>query len=182
MSGPMVEKYGIVENPVCAAPSSHSSHDEDADEENGGDYSTRMEELFDGDVEEEEDDEEEGFLYDGVDAERITGANYREQLRDVLGPDDTSDTFEEDEVERSLFQEDLSENRGDVSGNGPSRSTLTSFLTLLVFPSLLPLNPPWLLFPSSFRLFQSSPVMNYLNPFCTPMSLVFGRSSQQVLL
>lgn len=85
-----------------------SSHGEHVDDDRGGDYSTRMEELFGGD-EEEHPDEEEEFLYDGVDAEQVTGTNYREQLRDVLGPDDTSDVFEEEEVKRSLLKEDPSE-------------------------------------------------------------------------
>lgn len=85
------------------------------DEDHGGDYSTRMEELFDGDEEEHADgEEEEQFLYDGVDAEQVTHTNYREQLRDVLGPDDTSDVFEEEEVERSLLREDPSEKFGDA--------------------------------------------------------------------
>ena len=85
-----------------------SSHGEQVEEDSGGDYSTRMEELFGGDDEEHEDDEEE-FLYDGVDAEQVNGTNYREQLRDVLGADDTSDVFEEEEVEQSLLKEDPSE-------------------------------------------------------------------------
>ncbi|KAF9227315.1 hypothetical protein BS17DRAFT_775267 [Gyrodon lividus] len=112
----MVEVHGSAESP---ARSNSFSHDEDVDEDHGGDYSTRMEELFDGDEEEHEveDDEEEEFIYDGVDAEQITGTNYREQLQDVLGPDDTSDIFEEDEAEHSLLQEDLSEQSGNANGS-----------------------------------------------------------------
>lgn len=99
-----------------------SSHGDHAGEDHGGDYSARMEELFDGDEEEHRDEEEE-FLYDGVDAEQVTGTNYREQLRDVLGTDDTSDVFEEEEVERSLLKEDPSEKFGDAGAGEPSVST-----------------------------------------------------------
>ncbi|KAF9241625.1 Golgi CORVET complex core vacuolar protein 8-domain-containing protein [Melanogaster broomeanus] len=116
----MVEEHGIADSSIRSPSPSISSHDEDVDEDHQGDYSKRMEELFDGDEEHEaEGDEEEGFIYDGVDAEQITGNNYREQLRDVLGPDDTSDIFEEDDVEHSLIQEALVDESGDVNGSEP---------------------------------------------------------------
>jgi hypothetical protein len=86
--------------------SDHDGEDNEEDYHHGGDYSTRMEELFeDGDDDPEahdDDDEEEGFLYTGVDADESTG-DYRSQLRDVLGPDLEED--EEQEVERSLLHE-----------------------------------------------------------------------------
>lgn len=66
-----------------------------------GDYSSRMEEIMDGDDEIEEggfrldsddDDVEEGFLYTGVDAAEGTAAsNYRDRLREVLGQDELTD-------------------------------------------------------------------------------------------
>lgn len=78
----------------------HSGSEED---EQGGDYSTRMEELFADDspelkeeglnFNEEEDEEEEGFLYTGDDADLSTG--YRDQLRDVLEDDSEADIHEE---------------------------------------------------------------------------------------
>lgn len=86
--------------------SDHDGEDNEEDYHHGGDYSTRMEELFeDGedDAEAHEDDEdEEGFLYTGVDANESTG-DYRSQLRDVLEHDLEED--EELEVERSLLHE-----------------------------------------------------------------------------
>ncbi|OJA11702.1 hypothetical protein AZE42_02090 [Rhizopogon vesiculosus] len=87
-----------------------SDNVEEIDDDQGGDYSTRMEELLsdeeeDGDAQVDED--EGGFVYDGVDADQVTGDNYRDQLRDVLGPDDSELYYEseEQEVERSLLQE-----------------------------------------------------------------------------
>lgn len=91
-----------------------------SDEESGtapddhpGDYSTRLEELMsdmedgpngDGhEGDEGEDDDEGGFVYSGVDAAPSGG--YREQLRDVLGPDHEDDELDEHEVERSLLHD-----------------------------------------------------------------------------
>ncbi|KAJ3575088.1 hypothetical protein NP233_g1320 [Leucocoprinus birnbaumii] len=74
----------------------------------GGDYSSRMEEILDGDDDEEEDgnefkldsddeDVEEGFLYTGVDAAEGTAAsNYKARMREILGQDDMTD---EEDVE-----------------------------------------------------------------------------------
>lgn len=86
-----------------------SGNEEDAEDDEGGGYSTRMEELLsDGDAEAEEDGG--GFVYDGVDADQVTGDNYRDQLRDVLGPEDSydHDESEEQEVEQALLQENSS--------------------------------------------------------------------------
>ena len=85
---------------------------------NGGDYSTRMSELFDDDDDDtptvsaprfdfdDDDDDEEAFVYDGADAQ-VTRTSYREQLREVLDDDDDDDddTAEEHEVERSLLHD-----------------------------------------------------------------------------
>ena len=94
-----------------------SEHDEDEEDTHEGDYSTRMEELFDdeneGEAGDEDEEDEEGFVYTGQDADESTG-DYRAQLRDVLGPDaeeeEESET-EELEVERSLLHDrDVVEN------------------------------------------------------------------------
>ena len=85
---------------------------------NGGDYSTRMSELFDDDDDDtptvsaprfdfdDDDDDEEAFVYDGADAQ-VTRTSYRAQLREVLDDDDDDDddTAEEHEVERSLLHD-----------------------------------------------------------------------------
>jgi hypothetical protein len=72
-----------------------------------GDYSTRMEELLSDDErgDAEVDEDEVGFVYDGVDADQVTGDNYRDQLRDVLGPDDSYYQSEEQEMDRPLLGE-----------------------------------------------------------------------------
>ncbi|KAI0663401.1 Golgi CORVET complex core vacuolar protein 8-domain-containing protein [Cubamyces menziesii] len=81
----------------------------DSPDVGAGDYSTRFEELMSdgedaGDHEENGDEDEEGgFIYSGVDADPAGG--YREQLRQVLGPDHEEDEIEEQEVERSLVHE-----------------------------------------------------------------------------
>lgn len=99
-----------------------SDHDGEVDEEDyhhGGDYSSRMEELFDDEDNSEaheDDEDEEGFLYTGVDANESSG-DYRSQLRDILGPEHEEED-EELEVERSLLHdldnEKLSPNPVDV--------------------------------------------------------------------
>ncbi|OBZ70877.1 Vacuolar protein sorting-associated protein 8 [Grifola frondosa] len=83
---------------------------DEAHDDHPGDYSTRFDELMsdgediDGHGEgHTEDDEEEGFLYTGVDSEPAGG--YREQLRDVLGPDHEDDEVDERHPERSLVHE-----------------------------------------------------------------------------
>ncbi|KAJ3762415.1 hypothetical protein EV360DRAFT_28842, partial [Lentinula raphanica] len=71
----------------------------DDDVEAGGDYSTRMEELFADDVPEsnghveQESDDEEAFLYTGNDADFST--SYQDQLRDVLEDDSDAEIHEE---------------------------------------------------------------------------------------
>jgi hypothetical protein len=86
--------------------------DEDDEDGNAGDYSSRMEDLM-GDanseaydeVDEEEDSDDGGFVYTGEDA-ADTSAAYRDRLRDVLGSDHDPEEGEQDsvhEVERSLI-------------------------------------------------------------------------------
>lgn len=86
-----------------------SGNEEELEDDQVGDYSTRMEELLsDGDDEHDDaetDEDDSGFVYDGVDADLVTGDNYRDQLRDVLGPEDSYDESEEQEVEQALLQE-----------------------------------------------------------------------------
>lgn len=89
------------------SPDISDNEGEGAEAEGHGDYSARMEELLDDDEDgsethEDEDDGEGGFLYTGMDAEEVSGA-YRDQLRDVLGPDHEEDETDEFEVESSLL-------------------------------------------------------------------------------
>ena len=93
-----------------------SDHDvsDTENDEHPGDYSTRMEELFDYEEDDDEfrakddneEDDQEGFLYTGSDAaDVLTG--YQEQLRDVLGSElSDDDQLEAHEVERSLIVDD----------------------------------------------------------------------------
>ncbi|KAH7874770.1 Golgi CORVET complex core vacuolar protein 8-domain-containing protein [Lentinula edodes] len=80
------------------------------DNDHGGDYSTRMEELFADDVQdsnghlEDESDDDGGFLYTGNDADLST--SYRDQLRNVLEDDSDAEVHE---VEKSLMAEDPTE-------------------------------------------------------------------------
>ena len=74
---------------------------DDAPDVGLGDYSMRFEELMSDSEEdgrhggdEEDEDEEEGFIYNGVDSDPTSG--YREQLRQVLGPDHEEEEAEED--------------------------------------------------------------------------------------
>lgn len=80
--------------------------DDVQDDDHPGDYATRLGEVM-SDEEDfaagrgDEDNEEEAFFYSGVDAE--PAGTYREQLRDVLGPDhEDEDTSEAQQVEHSL--------------------------------------------------------------------------------
>jgi hypothetical protein len=84
-----------------------SQEDEDEDEDAEftypvvGDYSTQLEEMFDGEeAEQRSNDDDEDFLYDGVD----TSISYKDQLREVLGQGD-EDEKEEKGVGESLVHE-----------------------------------------------------------------------------
>src|SRR5260221_384566 len=79
-----------------------SQEDEDEDEDAeftypgvAGDYSTQLEELFDGEEEAEQrsDNGDEDFLYDGVDAN--TSISYKDQLREVLGQEEADEKEDE---------------------------------------------------------------------------------------
>jgi vacuolar protein sorting-associated protein 8 len=82
------------------------------DDDNTGDYSTRMEELFekedDGDTRQDEEDDEEGFVYSGIDADESNG-DYGSQLRDVLGLEHEEGYTEDLQVERSLLYKEEDE-------------------------------------------------------------------------
>lgn len=84
---------------------SHEDEDEDAQSIYPGDYSTQLEELFDGEEDsesgeaEQRSDNDEDFVYDGIDAD--TSISYKDQLRDVLGQED-ADEREEEQFDRSL--------------------------------------------------------------------------------
>ena len=89
--------------------SDNEGDDDHEQDNNAGDYSARMEELFDDTEDEdggrggmgaENEDEEDigGFVYSGADAEVIQGT-YKQQLRDVLGPDHDGD----DELEERIM-------------------------------------------------------------------------------
>ncbi|KII92434.1 hypothetical protein PLICRDRAFT_27564 [Plicaturopsis crispa FD-325 SS-3] len=140
------------------APALDFSDNEDQEgeeDQHEGDYSTRMEELMDSDEEdkgaggEDSEEDEGGFIYEGVDAADAS-TNYRDQLRDVLGPDheeDEEELLEEQEVEKSLIHDDDNPQffieeapHGDMlSDNTPSSSS--------THPSL-PMTPPRVASPS----------------------------------
>lgn len=82
------------------------------DDEHLGDYSTRLEELMSDDEDTangsghagNDDEDDEAFFYSGVDSE--PAGTYREQLRDVLGPEhDDDDASESPEAGHSLMQD-----------------------------------------------------------------------------
>lgn len=86
--------------------------DDVPDDDQLGDYSTRLEELMSDDEPshghrqeaEDDDDGEEGFFYNGVDAE--PSGTYREQLRDVLGPEhEDDDALDPPEVTPSTLRD-----------------------------------------------------------------------------
>ncbi|KAJ7647287.1 Golgi CORVET complex core vacuolar protein 8-domain-containing protein [Roridomyces roridus] len=97
------------------------------DENEEGDYSSRMEDLlgeeaFDSDAQEEaedDDDNEEGFVYTGQDASD-TSAAYRDLMRDAMGSE--NDPEEELEVEHSLIVQDDDEPLDGFSDHIPSAS------------------------------------------------------------
>ncbi|KAI0929914.1 hypothetical protein AcV5_006753 [Taiwanofungus camphoratus] len=121
---------------------------EDSQGDHSGDYSTRFEELMsdsengsdghdqDEDQDEDKGEEEEGFLYNGIDAGPAGG--YREQLRDVLGPDHEEDELDEREVEKSLLHEvEAGEQLLASSGNGRGHAEGSPDY----LPSLPPISP-----------------------------------------
>lgn len=110
--------------------------DDDEDNSQGddvheGDYSTRMEELFeegDDDSEAHEEDEDD-FVYTGMDAADTSTSTYRDQLGDVLGSEDEEeedgdeDQTEELEVEKSLEVHESPQDHLELSVDDPQAST-----------------------------------------------------------
>lgn len=93
--------------------------DEDTEHEDlvSGDYSTRMEQIFDEEgqvhsqgqeMDDEEDEDEEGFVYQGVDSEP-RGA-YRDQLHDILGSAHEDDELDEKELSGAPALENATRN------------------------------------------------------------------------
>ncbi|GJE92724.1 WD40 and Vps8 domain-containing protein [Phanerochaete sordida] len=121
------------------------------DDDHLGDYSTRLEELMSddepsddrGQEDEDEEDEGEGFFYNGVDAE--PSGTYREQLRDVLGPDheddDASDPLEvrqdvlHDVQEKEMFEASMDDEArpadlsSDLSPAASSSASASGYLS-----------------------------------------------------
>ena len=110
MNGTQVQQLnastGRSESPVFSDTEADDIHDDD----HPGDYSTRLGEVMSDEEdssgarehEGDENDDEEAFFYSGVDAE--PAGTYREQLRDVLGPEhEEDDTSDAQEVEHSLL-------------------------------------------------------------------------------
>ncbi|TFK44739.1 hypothetical protein BDQ12DRAFT_33587 [Crucibulum laeve] len=100
------------------------SDDDEHEHEHSGDYSTRMDELFDdgedvleAENDEEDEDEDVGFLYTGVDAPEIS-VGYRDQLRDVLGTDLDEDEEREEIDANNSFLSD-SEHKLDLDDDEP---------------------------------------------------------------
>src|ERR1700722_10955718 len=95
---------------IRPTPDDLSDNDDDDDDDDryaqDGDYSSRIDEfLSEGDVDEgddDDDDDDTDFLYTGVDAQ-LSSETYRDQLRDVLGPE--HDENEGSEVEKSMSAE-----------------------------------------------------------------------------
>jgi hypothetical protein len=91
-------------------PVSENTSDSDGDEEDhylqDGDYSRRIDEILsDGEAEdgdEDEDDSDSEFVYTGIDAQ-LSSETYRDQLKDVLGPDHDDD--DANEMDTSLVAE-----------------------------------------------------------------------------
>ena len=103
---------------------------DDAPDVGLGDYSMRFEELMSDSEEdghhggdEEDEDEEEGFIYNGVDSDPTSG--YREQLRQVLGPDHEEEEAEEPEESESEGEE-LEDEDGDEEAASEGEERLSA--------------------------------------------------------
>lgn len=100
---------------------------EDDRDDHLGDYSTRLEELMSDEDDQEgnangaeyEDEDDEGFFYNGTDS--APAGTYREQLRDVLGPEHDLDDAEEPEVENSLIHDVTEKERFESSMDDEAR-------------------------------------------------------------
>ncbi|KAJ4483375.1 Golgi CORVET complex core vacuolar protein 8-domain-containing protein, partial [Lentinula aciculospora] len=110
MSSEFRYSNGAVSSPRAESLNLSGSEDDDDHMEGGGDYSTRMDELFADEAQElsshteDDSDDEQGFLYTGNDADLST--SYRDQLRDVLEDDSDAEIHE---VEKSLFADNPTE-------------------------------------------------------------------------
>ncbi|KAJ7188186.1 Golgi CORVET complex core vacuolar protein 8-domain-containing protein [Mycena filopes] len=164
--------------------------EDDENDENAGDYSSRMEDLLGDDVnsettqdEAEEDDEDEGgFVYAGDDAPE-TSAAYRDRLRDALGSEhDPEEEVDVHEVERSLIippnapeLDDDDDEPLDLDGSDHIQSVSVSSAGILTpprmsspsmngSPSKLPARPFLALHPNVSRL------RSYNTPGSRPVS------------
>lgn len=160
-------------NAIPAGPSSpfdfsDDGADGDSHDEHPGDYSTRFEELM-SDAENgtagHEDSDEEGFLYTGVDADELQGG-YREQLRDVLGPEHEDD-LEEVEVERSLVH--------DVEENEKFAASLDDEARVRCLAGILVVHPV------NVMLLCSTQVHVHLPRICIPRLILSLKSHLQLI-
>ena len=83
----MASSHNEVGNATRQWQSHMSDDDEVPDSDHPGDYTTRMEELFDDEDESRNQSEDEEFVYTGVDAD-TSMTDYHHQLQDILGEDD----------------------------------------------------------------------------------------------
>ncbi|KAF7796662.1 hypothetical protein EIP86_007845 [Pleurotus ostreatoroseus] len=100
-----------------------------APDDHGGDYTTRLEELMSDDEDhapradraghDEDEEDEEGFFYSGVDAEPL--GTYREQLRDVLGPEHEPDDADEHAAADELIREVAEKERFEAAMDDEAR-------------------------------------------------------------
>lgn len=150
---------GVHPEPSSPYDFSDDGADEDHHDDHPGDYSTRFEELMsdgeNGTNGHEDSDAEEDFIYDGIDADHTQGT-YKEQLRDVLGPEhDESDEHEEVEVERSLIH-DVEENERFAASLDDEARVRYAVCILVVYmlkigslcSILVPVHPPHIRSPS----------------------------------
>lgn len=108
---------------------------DDGHQDDGGDYSTRFEELMSDDGEDgehvngsgheddDDDDDEEGFFYSGLDANPL--GTYREQLRDVLGPEHELDHADEHAAKDLLVREVAEKERFEASMDDEARVSVS---------------------------------------------------------
>ncbi|THU95630.1 hypothetical protein K435DRAFT_723399 [Dendrothele bispora CBS 962.96] len=115
--------------------SDNEDNDEHEFDEHPGDYSTRMEELFEDEedgpnahIDGDDSEDEEGFIYTGADAD-VSITSYRDQLRDVLGPEheeEADSVVDAREVEKSLIVEHEEGNESDSDEPLPNADSLSN--------------------------------------------------------
>jgi hypothetical protein len=96
----MASSHNEVEDAMRQWQSQLSDDDDVSDSDHPGDYTTRMEELFD----DEDQTDDEVFVYNGVDVDTSI-TDYNHQLRDILGPENGVD--ENDDTESRADHESL---------------------------------------------------------------------------